>query len=233
MTGLLGSGRVGSHHGIAAHLIVNIDLDTLSAGIGGELTLPGSDDPVLLGPDAVDRLLCDAAITHLITRRTHHGDHSNGSSGSGGTDPASRGRGTSSSSVGGGGSGGTGGSADPDPGAGWRDGLADLLREHAVEVLWVGREHRSVTPRQRRALQARDRHCQAPGCRRHPRRCNAHHVQHWQDYRGTDLDNCVLICEQHHRAIHAGQLTITQTPGKRPTETGYWTIRPSERPTRT
>jgi hypothetical protein len=64
----------------------------------------------------------------------------------------------------------------------------------------------SASPRLRRALEARDRHCQAPGCHRHVRRCHAHHVQHWEGGGDTSIANCLLLCERHHRALHAGQL---------------------------
>ena len=109
-------------------------------------------------------------------------------------------------------------------------GLSELLRDEAVDVLYVGRELRTAPPRLRRALEARDRHCQAPGCRRHPRRCNAHHVRHWQDGGDTTIANCLLLCERHHRALHADQLTITRDLTKRPTETGYFRVHPPDRP---
>jgi hypothetical protein len=109
------------------------------------------------------------------------------------------------------------------------DDLPDLLREHAVEVLYVGREFRTAPPRLRRALEARDRHCTAPGCRRSPRRCNAHHVEHWERGGETSIANCLLLCERHHRALHAGELTITRDRTRRPTEPGYVRVHPPDR----
>jgi hypothetical protein len=117
-----------------------------------------------------------------------------------------------------------GGAGDPFSGS-----LPDLLRERAKEVLYVGREHRTAPPRLRRALEARDRHCQAPGCRRSPRRCNAHHVAHWEHGGDTTIANCVLLCERHHRAVHADQLTISRDERRRPTEPGYWRVHPPDR----
>ena len=187
MTGLLGRGDVGMRHGVRPHTVLNVDVRDLEAGLGGELTVPGRDDAVLLSSEAVRRILCDTGLTHLITR------------GSGSTE-----RGTI--------------------------GLSELLRDEAVDVLYVGRELRTAPPRLRRALEARDRHCQAPGCRRHPRRCNAHHVRHWQDGGDTTIANCLLLCERHHRALHADQLTITRDLTKRPTETGYFRVHPPDRP---
>ena len=69
-------------------------------------------------------------------------------------------------------------------------------------VLDVGRKTRTVPPSIRRALQVRDRTCRFPGCT--ARRCDAHHVEHWVDGGPTSLDNLVLLCRRHHRAVHEG-----------------------------
>jgi hypothetical protein len=50
---------------------------------------------------------------------------------------------------------------------------------------------------------ARDRHCAFPGCT-HGRYLDAHHVRHWADGGPTRIDNLVLLCTQHHRAVHEG-----------------------------
>jgi len=99
----------------------------------------------------------------------------------------------------------------------------------AVAVLYVGRAHRTVTPRQRRALEVRDRHCVFPGCRAHPRRCQAHHVREWEHDGTTDIDNLALLCVRHHISVHEGGWTITRTPGTTPYETGCWTLAPPRR----
>ena len=75
-------------------------------------------------------------------------------------------------------------------------------------VLDVGRKTRTVPPSIRRALQARDRSCRFPGCT--ARRCDAHHVEHWIDGGATSLDNLVLLCRRHHRAVHEGKFTLRQ-----------------------
>jgi hypothetical protein len=67
-------------------------------------------------------------------------------------------------------------------------------------VLDVGRKTRTIPPAIRRALTARDRRCRFPGC--DCRHCDAHHVRHWADGGGTRLDNLVLLCRRHHRAVH-------------------------------
>jgi hypothetical protein len=69
MTGLLDDARVGSHHGIAPHVTLTVDLDRLQAGFGGDLAIPGSDDPVVLGSRTVRRILCDASVTPVVVRR--------------------------------------------------------------------------------------------------------------------------------------------------------------------
>jgi hypothetical protein len=71
-------------------------------------------------------------------------------------------------------------------------------------VLSLGRDVRTVTPAQRRALVARDRGCVIPGCTTPAHRCEAHHVT-WYRYGGkTDIDNLALICCRHHADVHAG-----------------------------
>ncbi len=73
---------------------------------------------------------------------------------------------------------------------------------HAADgsVLDVGRRTRTIPPALRRALRARDRQCRFPGC--HARRCDSHHIQSWADGGATRLDNLVLLCRRHHRAVH-------------------------------
>ncbi|MFN8149165.1 MAG: HNH endonuclease, partial [Candidatus Nanopelagicales bacterium] len=108
--------------------------------------------------------------------------------------------------------------------------LSSLLRSTAIAVLYVGRSKRTITPAQRRALEARDRHCIFPGCRAHPRRCHAHHVREWENGGSTDLDNLALLCVRHHISVHEGGWTLTPTPGIAANETGYWTLHPPPRP---
>ena len=68
------------------------------------------------------------------------------------------------------------------------------------EILAVGRRTRTISPALRRALNARDRQCRFPGCRNV--RVDAHHVRHWAHGGATALDNLVLLCRRHHRAVH-------------------------------
>jgi hypothetical protein len=72
------------------------------------------------------------------------------------------------------------------------------------EVLDMGRRSRTPTAAQRRAVVARDRHCQYPGCRARARWCDVHHLARWEDGGRTDLWNLVLLCRRHHVAVHEG-----------------------------
>ena len=69
-------------------------------------------------------------------------------------------------------------------------------------LLDMGREVRTATSAQRRAVIARDRHCRAPGCRTGPKHCDVHHIHHWINGGRTDLGNLVLLCGTHHRLFH-------------------------------
>jgi len=82
--------------------------------------------------------------------------------------------------------------------------------QHAADgsVLDVGRKTRTIPPAIRRALAARDPRCGFPGC--DARHCDAHHVRHWAEGGDTRLDNLVLLCRRHHRAVHEGGFTVTR-----------------------
>ena len=75
------------------------------------------------------------------------------------------------------------------------------------EILDVGRRTRTISPALRRALAARDRQCRFPGCGN--RRCDGHHIEHWTDGGRTALDNLVLLCRRHHRAVHEEGYRVT------------------------
>ena len=75
------------------------------------------------------------------------------------------------------------------------------------EVLSVGRRTRTLSPALRRALAARDRHCRFPGCT--ATRCDGHHIRHWAQGGATALDNLVLLCRRHHRAVHEEGFGVT------------------------
>ena len=75
-------------------------------------------------------------------------------------------------------------------------------------ILDVGRKTRTIPPAIRRALTVRDQRCCFPGCE--SRRCDAHHVRHWADGGATRLDNLLLLCRRHHRAVHEEGFSVTR-----------------------
>ncbi|MGB9281060.1 MAG: DUF222 domain-containing protein, partial [Pseudonocardiaceae bacterium] len=80
--------------------------------------------------------------------------------------------------------------------------IIPLVMGGKSEPLDVGRAMRTVPLAIRRALVARDRGCAFPGCDRPPAMCHAHHCRHWIDLGETSVENCVLLCEAHHRHVH-------------------------------
>lgn len=79
--------------------------------------------------------------------------------------------------------------------------------EISFAELNYGRSRRLVTPRQRKALEARDgRVCAFPGCDR-THGLDAHHLIHWIHGGRTDLDNLALFCTAHHHLLHEGHFT--------------------------
>ncbi len=76
------------------------------------------------------------------------------------------------------------------------------------EPLEAGRQRRTVTGAQRRALVVRDGGCRFPGCDRPPAWCAPHHLVHWADGGPTDLGNLLLLCHRHHRFVHEGRWEI-------------------------
>ena len=77
-----------------------------------------------------------------------------------------------------------------------------MTHDRSGRVLDVGRRTRIVPTAIRRALEHRegDPCCRFPGCTN--RITDAHHVRHWADGGPTRLDNLVLLCRRHHRAVH-------------------------------
>lgn len=82
------------------------------------------------------------------------------------------------------------------------DSVVQRIVTNGSKVLDMGREVRTATPSQRKAVIARDRHCRAPGCRTAPRHCDVHHVDHWIEGGRTDVGRMLLLCGTHHREFH-------------------------------
>jgi hypothetical protein len=82
-------------------------------------------------------------------------------------------------------------------------------------ALAVGREFRTATRAQRRALQAMYATCAHPHCQVAVDRCRVHHIRFWRDGGRTDLDNLVVVCERHHHLVHEGGWHLTMTADRR------------------
>jgi hypothetical protein len=80
-------------------------------------------------------------------------------------------------------------------------GLVAIVEDANGNALDVGRKTRAIPSAMRRALDARDRGCRFPGCD-NTRLVDAHHIHHWINGGETKLDNLVLLCRRHHRAVH-------------------------------
>ena len=78
--------------------------------------------------------------------------------------------------------------------------VVHMTHDAEGNVLDVGRKRRTVPPSIRRALEYRDKGCRFPGCG--SRYTDAHHITHWADGGETKLDNLLLVCSRHHRAVH-------------------------------
>jgi len=115
--------------------------------------------------------------------------------------------------------------------AGGPDGLARRLRDGLAllppalggapsEVLELGRTTRVVSAGLRKALAVRDGGCVVAGCDRPPAWCDAHHLRHWLHGGPTNLDNLVLVCRAHHRAVHEGHHHLARGPTGHHTLTG-------------
>ncbi|MCA9668563.1 MAG: DUF222 domain-containing protein [Myxococcales bacterium] len=71
----------------------------------------------------------------------------------------------------------------------------------------VARKTRVVSPALRRALRGRQPACAFPGCSC-TRYLEAHHIVHWAHGGETSLENLVLLCSHHHRALHEGRFRL-------------------------
>jgi len=91
------------------------------------------------------------------------------------------------------------------------------------QPLYVGREERLFTARQRIALAARDGGCRWPGCDRPPSWTEAHHILQWKrDHGPTDIANGILLCRHHHLLLHDRDWDIRRTGAD------YWLVPPAD-----
>ncbi|WP_413317331.1 DUF222 domain-containing protein [Agrococcus sp. 1P02AA] len=112
--------------------------------------------------------------------------------------------------------------------------LCDAVVQRTVvdsegHVLHLGREQRTFSSKQRRALGVQYRGCGNAACGAPVSWSEAHHVRWWRDGGPTDVDNGILLCSHCHHEVHAGRLVVVGTPG-------HWRVvsqlRPSSRSAR-
>jgi hypothetical protein len=82
-----------------------------------------------------------------------------------------------------------------------------MVHDARGRTVSVGSRRRTVPASLRRALEWRDHGCRFPGCG--ITRVDAHHVRHWADGGATRLDNLLLLCRRHHRAVHEDGYRVT------------------------
>src|SRR5260370_42501127 len=79
------------------------------------------------------------------------------------------------------------------------------------QVIDVGRAERTIKGPRRRALIARDKHCQFTACERPASSCDGHHVVHWLHGGGGEIENQILLCHRHHWLVHEGVWQLVKT----------------------
>ena len=90
------------------------------------------------------------------------------------------------------------------------DGRVNVIVQDPTGVaVGVGTTQRVVTPAMRRALMRRDGQCRFGGCTASGF-LHAHHIDHWPA--PTTLGNLVLLCWNHHHAVHEGGWTLSGDP---------------------
>jgi hypothetical protein len=97
--------------------------------------------------------------------------------------------------------------------------ISRLVMGPNSEPLDIGRKSRVIPAALRRAVIARDGHCQYPGCFRTARWCDVDHKIDWIHGGETKLSNLQLLCRHHHRLKHQKALERS---------TGHWLGVPSE-----
>ena len=90
--------------------------------------------------------------------------------------------------------------------------LHTILRDTHGAPISFGRARYTVPRKLFRQIAARDGGCRFPGCNRHARHCDAHHITYWRDGGETNYANLVLLCSRHHHIIHQQQLHLKLLP---------------------
>ena len=86
--------------------------------------------------------------------------------------------------------------------------ISRLLLDDLGQIAGMEELRDAITPRQRRALAARDLGCAVRGCTRPPAMCDAHHLTARKDGGDNSNDNLVLLCRRHHVLWHLGKVRL-------------------------
>ena len=86
-----------------------------------------------------------------------------------------------------------------------------VVEDDDGQTVAEGRLKYRPTLTQTRFVNARDRTCRAPGCRRRAGACDRDHVSDRAHGGPTTIDNLCCLCRRHHRAKHAGRFRIRRT----------------------
>ncbi|WP_448071576.1 hypothetical protein [Georgenia yuyongxinii] len=84
-----------------------------------------------------------------------------------------------------------------------------IVMDAASVPLDVGQTQRLYNREMRRAVTARDRHCQWPGCSIRAAWCEVHHVWFYANGGPTSLCNGCTLCVYHHHRVHDDHIRIT------------------------
>jgi hypothetical protein len=91
------------------------------------------------------------------------------------------------------------------------DARVQVLTYRLGQLVGINPTERTPNRATRRHLARRDQGCTHPLCIRR-RWLHAHHIRHWEDGGATIPSNLVLLCPQHHRALHHGEFRIDGDP---------------------
>jgi hypothetical protein len=92
-------------------------------------------------------------------------------------------------------------------------GYQPVVFDDTGAVLALGDKVRCFTPKQRKAITARDGGCIISGCTCPPQWTEVHHVRSWKDGGPTDVANGVLLCWYHHHTLSSGGWQIRMVRG--------------------
>jgi hypothetical protein len=214
---VLEAGALGSRHGQRPHVTYTVHHDDVVADRGGQVLLPGLG-PVPVPTATIERILCDAEVHPVLTRRADE---------AGGLRPllppqlrASFGPAPPGED-----------DSGPPPDEYYDDDTLEafgrrLTGERGRHVLDHGRTFRTAPPDLRRALEVRDGGCVMPGCHADPSRCEAHHVVYWRHGGTTSLRDMALVCPAHHHDLHEGGWMLYADAAKDAGEPDRWIVVP-------